>query len=72
MRRHNIGEVTSLPEYVAKLTEELGLQTEFRLDDGANQKASIRHVLTENAPHVNDAAGRPIEQSEVQRRTQIS
>ena len=56
MRRPKLDEVTSLPEYVAGFTEDLGLQTEFRLDDGANHKLSICHVLTEHAPQVDSLA----------------
>ena len=44
-------------------SERFGLQAKQRLDHGALDKAAISHALVEDAPHVNDAADRPIEQA---------
>ena len=53
-----VDELASLPECVAGLTERLGLQTKFRLGDGADDQTSIRHDPAEDTPHVNAAEAR--------------
>ena len=54
-----------MPACVARLTNWLGLQTKLGLDDGADKKATILQISAEDAPHVNDVAGRPIKQAEI-------
>merc|ERR1719499_846895 len=63
-----LDEVTSQPECVASLTERLWLQTEFRLDDGANNEATVRSASPKDAPHVLHIDSRSIEEPEIFRR----
>ncbi len=47
-----LDEVTSQQECVASLTERLWPQTESRLDDGADNKATVRSASPKDAPRV--------------------
>jgi hypothetical protein len=46
-----LDEISSLPEGVARLAERLWLQTQLRLDDRANDEATIRQRAAEHTPH---------------------
>ena len=63
-----LDKVAALPEGIARLTERLRLQAELRLDDGADHKAARRGAAAQDAPHVDDAARRAIEEAQVLRR----
>mmetsp|Transcript_62305 Transcript_62305/g.163596 ORF Transcript_62305/g.163596 Transcript_62305/m.163596 type:complete len:616 (+) Transcript_62305:129-1976(+) len=62
-----LDEVTPLPEGVARLAEGLRLQAELGLDDGADDEAAGGGAAAQDAPHVNDVAGRAVEEAQVGR-----
>mmetsp|Transcript_52714 Transcript_52714/g.146870 ORF Transcript_52714/g.146870 Transcript_52714/m.146870 type:complete len:456 (-) Transcript_52714:597-1964(-) len=61
-------EVTTLPEGVARFPEGFRLQAQLGFDDGADHEAAIGHRAAEDAPHVQDAGRRAIEETQVGRR----
>merc|ERR1719158_1352957 len=62
-----LDEIATLPEGIAGLTEWLWLQTQLGLDNGAHHKATVGHLATQDAPHVNDVAGWAIKEPQVSR-----
>ena len=53
-------EVAPQPELVSRLGKGFGAQTEFRFDDGADNKAAVFDRAAQNAPQIADVFGRSV------------